>query len=67
LVLEDNLWFCFGAPAPPPGQKRPGAREGPALAGREPGIRFRMGAGALHGSYITTPKWDCKYKNAHER
>ena len=64
LVVEGSPAFWFGAPGPPGEQKRPDAREGPAWAGHEPGIRFRMGAGALHGYHITTFEWERNYKRS---
>jgi hypothetical protein len=53
LVEEVSRGFCFGAPGLPVEQKRPEARKGSGLAVHEPGIRFRMGAGALQ--WITLP------------
>ena len=64
LVVEGSPAFWFGAPGPPGEQKRPDAREGPAWAGHEPGIRFRMGAGALHRYHVTTFKWERNYKRS---
>ena len=64
LVVEVSPGFWFGAPGPPGGQKRSDAREGPAWAGHEAGIRFRMGAGALHGYHVTTFKWERNYERS---
>ena len=52
--------FVSAPPIRPMSRSEQDARQGPALAGREPGTLSQLGAGALHGTHFTTYSWECK-------